>query len=477
MEHIDEFMRHKFNSEEPEERFEFREEYWVQAQALIELDEASRKKHRRWLLFWWISGLILLAGAWGFWQTGSALLKEQKRQAPGVELAASGRSSATLALPGANLNKDKNKEKAKKEPEKARRAPSANITQTKESSPEMGAASIAIEGDHKHRISSSKGAVGLLRKAEKAPAGTVLPIPSRNTGLENNMPLTTSTGSKTENNIVATSENLVRGSDTQTVAPSLNKGMNGTAQVKGNLMTIESLPLPMQLLVYQSKLPLPLAKLEVASPAPVKVLNDKRLRFGVETFTSAFIFNQSALGWGGGVGVFAERAFHKNLSLTGGIRYRYVPKSDAIQSSDQEDYKSEVRYSFGAQFIRQKKNVTGFHLVEIPFGLQWHSGRLTFTAFGAPEIVLGAFGKVSQSRTSALSLTADYDNSSNDLYFSSDLYRRFSISVGTGVEWQTFGGLSLCAQFQYFGSLVKPAADATKGKGFGNINVGLKYRF
>ncbi|MEI7587640.1 outer membrane beta-barrel protein, partial [Runella sp.] len=387
--------------------------------------------------------------------------------------------SATLALPSPTLIKDQDKPKTAKE--QSRQTPGSSVLQTNENSPKTSAVSVENLIENKRADTNPKGSLSLLRKAEKAPVGTVLPIPTRNAGVENNSPLAVGAGSKTENIIIAASENPVKGSENQVVAPwntpsSINE-MNGTEQPNINTLILAPLSLPMSPFVYQGEIPMPVVKEAVAPPAPIKVLIDKRLRFGVEAFTSAFIFNQSALGWGGGVGVFAERAFQKHWSATGAVRYRFVPKSKTVQSSDLEDYTSQVRYSFGAQYIEQKKNVSGFHLIEIPLGIQWHTGQFALSAFGAPEIVLGALGKIRKSSTSSLSIDNNYYKAENDLYFASDLYRRFSMSVGTGVEWQAFSSLSLSAQFQYYSSLVKPAVDGARGKGFENINMGLKYRF
>ena len=54
MENIDDLMRQKFDSDDPGERFEFREEYWEQAQALLEKEDDKRRRR-----FWLIIGLVL----------------------------------------------------------------------------------------------------------------------------------------------------------------------------------------------------------------------------------------------------------------------------------------------------------------------------------------------------------------------------------------------------------------------------------
>ena len=57
---LDEFLQHKFAEDDPEQRFAFREEYWQQAQMLIEADE--RRKRRRGLFWWWMTGGTDYAG-------------------------------------------------------------------------------------------------------------------------------------------------------------------------------------------------------------------------------------------------------------------------------------------------------------------------------------------------------------------------------------------------------------------------------
>ncbi len=67
MENIDELMRVKFESDNPADRFEFREEYWEQAQALLEAEEARRRKRRRWLLWWCFFAVALIGAGVCFW--------------------------------------------------------------------------------------------------------------------------------------------------------------------------------------------------------------------------------------------------------------------------------------------------------------------------------------------------------------------------------------------------------------------------
>ena len=64
MENLDDFMRKKFDTDAPVERFEFREEYWEQAQALLEAEEQRRRKRRRWLIWWIFAGLLVAVVSW-----------------------------------------------------------------------------------------------------------------------------------------------------------------------------------------------------------------------------------------------------------------------------------------------------------------------------------------------------------------------------------------------------------------------------
>lgn len=61
MDQFDDMLRNNMANPAPETRFEFREEYWLQAERLLEADERRR---RRVLLFWWSGlGAVALAGA------------------------------------------------------------------------------------------------------------------------------------------------------------------------------------------------------------------------------------------------------------------------------------------------------------------------------------------------------------------------------------------------------------------------------
>ncbi|MBC7778279.1 MAG: hypothetical protein H7246_22795, partial [Phycisphaerae bacterium] len=60
MDNLDDLMRQKFDSDDPGARFEFREEYWEQAQVLLEQDEARRRR-RLWIFIGLVLALALLA--------------------------------------------------------------------------------------------------------------------------------------------------------------------------------------------------------------------------------------------------------------------------------------------------------------------------------------------------------------------------------------------------------------------------------
>lgn len=496
MENIDEFMRHKFNNEEPDGRFEFREEFWEQAKALIELDEANRKKNRRWLFFWWVSGLILLAGAWGFWQTGAELFRDNSRQESAVIVAASEHPAVSSDLLNHGLNHDGNSaaplqnKSAKTQNSSLRHSsnmldknnnsttstPLRNTQDLKEVKP-------SFNTERPTGNANKKRGNDLLILAQKAPLGTVLPDLTKKSSLEGTLPEAAKPDlelTEIESPIPASVAN--DGLRTDNLSSNMFSSIPTAAtlkseQVAKQIAVFDPLSVPIQPIAYKKDQLQPFFDTEIVQPAPVKVLKDKRFSVGVEAFTSVFVFDQNPLKWGGGAGLFTEFGFQKHWSATGGLRYRFIPKAADTQVISQEDYTSLVRYSFGAQYIEQKRDITAFHLIELPLGLQWRAGRFALNAFGAPGIVLGALGQVTNSSTSSLSFTQNYINSQRDIYFSSDVYRRISMSVGTGVAWQAFSGLSFYAQFQYYGSLSKPASDGTKEKGFENISAGIKYKF
>lgn len=68
MEHFDDMLRNTLANDYPENRFEFREEYWHQAQALIESYERKRKRRT---IFWVFTGLLLTTAAVLYFYDGS----------------------------------------------------------------------------------------------------------------------------------------------------------------------------------------------------------------------------------------------------------------------------------------------------------------------------------------------------------------------------------------------------------------------
>ncbi len=59
MEHFDDMLRNTMANDYPDQRFEFREEYWLQAQALI---ESYERKRRRRVIFWTTITTLVVAG-------------------------------------------------------------------------------------------------------------------------------------------------------------------------------------------------------------------------------------------------------------------------------------------------------------------------------------------------------------------------------------------------------------------------------
>jgi hypothetical protein len=68
MEHIDDMMQRAFSTDDPTSRFEFKEAYWLQAEALIEAYERRRRRALWWKRAGYMAGLIALAWS-GWWYT------------------------------------------------------------------------------------------------------------------------------------------------------------------------------------------------------------------------------------------------------------------------------------------------------------------------------------------------------------------------------------------------------------------------
>jgi hypothetical protein len=62
MEHFDDMLRNSLAGNASDSRFEFKEEYWLQAMALLELEEQKRKR-RRALAYWSVLALLLIPAA------------------------------------------------------------------------------------------------------------------------------------------------------------------------------------------------------------------------------------------------------------------------------------------------------------------------------------------------------------------------------------------------------------------------------
>ncbi len=486
-------MRKKFDTDPDAsaERFEFREEYWEQAQALLEAEEKRRRKRRRWLIWWFFVGLLVAVGGWQWamgnwqWATGGGQLQENSNlkhsqsddagsrqqgqysngEAAGqtaikddIQAQGDGAASGLVSgekTPGADSfflkNKIENQGFGTKDEAGGSNKPRQDTRTQRESGTnntpgQKNRTRQEIEKE-KNTRAGQKGQAGRDREtpASLAPAPQVQAEQLKNDAL---IPVTQHAGA------------IGRLSDTAKVLSS-------------RLDALSKLPTLLGLLE------LPPRDLDTPSASsfvrPIKPVHERKLSFGL---TAAGMLSQASSDGkkiGAVGGIFASCRLRPEWSLGLGVQWRFLPgyragDTTAVETSEQ------LRYSFG--FVRDewRLETKGLHYLEVPLALRRRFGALSVEGGAATGILMGVRAQVTQRHSESLvPETIEQGNTWAD----KSPYRTVYVAPFLGAEWQAVRHLGLSLRGHYRpSSLPKPTdADAPIGGGLWWLDVGLRWHF
>ncbi len=487
MENIDDFMQRKFDSDDPAERFPFREEYWEQAQALIEADEQRRRKRRRFLFWWFFSGLLVGAGALWLWfeQPGQASEMasgkgvEQQHVvapvAPSLQNTLPGNDkSSTATTPGLsnassepvsdnslkNIGNQQNR--VGEEKKKAGSAPKS----TKET-----LSVSAIPGALKPAVAPSKNKrkAPSAEKPDNIGKGAVPGDPS----IENNSPARAKTTEQNEA-IKQVTGNLP---DNQAPAranvsvPPTDSIQTSDAAPTASIALLQVLELPFPPALFAGKNPV-FYKKPKQYAAAIKPVSDKRFVWGAGASVSAW-----KSGTGYTAGFFGNYRLNAPWSLSAGLQLRYLPLSTADPLPDSSEQVSvQYRYSFGFERTEWRRTTVGLHYLEIPLAARWQRGRLGIEAGVAPGLLLLARDQVTQTIESSLGgieTPVKRFESGEKTNF-----RRAYFSTFVLAECRLASRLGFTLRGNYRpGSILKPLEDVEFEKYALGLDMGLRWRF
>lgn len=448
MENLDELMRQKFASDDPVERFEFREEYWEQAQVLIERDEA-RRRWRLWLFIGLLVALDLLVWFLAVQHPGGI---SQNNQKPHSTL---GKAQWDAPLSGhtQKLEPDnqKNPVPDKFHPKEIGKM-EAPKPATKSNMPLM------------HLAATKEG---LAAKTNDNPA--------TETRQQRPSALTDRAGEREgEKNL------------------QLEAGQPENAKPNDLVLTTEasswaSIPIAF--------LPTPLRPLTMPAPRPhapptvptwakepiaknIKPIENQRFSLGLTLAGSANQTDTSGRWAGWALGVFGNYRLNKHWSLSLGGQWRFLPGHSAFtQAPDSENpgHVAQLRYSFGFQRKEWNAETRGLHYLELPVSARWGHGRWGLdagVAAGALLLVQNRTEYTEESSLEAAKTVVDRTVKGNAAPYNPGYVAAFA-----GGEYWLSNRFSVTARGQYrFTAVVKSLGEGVKNSGLGNVELGLRVR-
>lgn len=487
MENIDDFMQRKFDSDDPAERFPFREEYWEQAQALIEADEQRRRKRRRFLFWWFFSGLFVGAGVLWLWlgQPGQASEmasgKDMEQQevvspaAPAEKNTLSDRehSTATTTPRQTDTASEQGSEHSLKSIDNQQSRAGEGKAQA-ESAPKKPGATPSVTTLRGARTPAVAPSISSRKaRSDRKTNGTGKSTPSSDRPSENNIPAPEKTTNQNED--IKQPQSV---SPDKSMPAQLNAPVSTTDAIQAagfvptdNIALLEVLELPFPPVLRAEK-NLVFYKKPKQYAAQIKPVSDKRFVLGAAASVSTW-----KSGTGYTAGLFGNYRLNAPWSVSAGLRLRYLPLAAANPLPDSSEQVSvRYRYSFGFERTEWRRTAVGLHYLEIPLAARWQRGRLGLEAGVAPGILLLARDQVTQTIESSLGgieTPVKRFESGEKTNFRSAYFSTFVLA-----EWRVVSRLGLTLRGNYRpGSILKPVENIEFEKFALGLDMGLRWRF
>ena len=511
MENMDDLMRQKFDSDDPRERFEFREEYWEQAQALLEQDEAGRRI-RLWLFIGLLLAMALLA--WFLvqqWSAGS--LSENKAAEERLTLLTE--KTENEAYPNGKRTIDEPLTKPSNSVEgtldgsiqhdgnKSASSVPANLSlgtqqsrmgnkgstkpgnsgNTQDAGPLTGE-QIAEGGNSKSPSAAQpaqKGKAG-KNKIENTPAGNTTqgndPSPITNPPFTNppitNPPIT---------NPPVTNPPFTNPPFTNppfTNPPITNPPITNPPITNPPFTNppFTNPPTPLTLFIVPEQVIVP-RKLTVAKEPiaeKTKPVQDQRFSFGLSLAVAAYQQPDTAGRWAGwAIGAFGNYRLNDHWSLMLGVQGRFVPGQGTVADSSNPNQVEQLRYSFGYRRESWSRETRGLYYLEMPLSACWHKGPWSLEGGAAAGKLLSVRDRTEYTVES--SLEGKKTETKKFAKSNVEAYNRTYLSGFAGAEYRLNNRFSVTSRAQYrFTPVFKTLGEGVKNKGLGNVELGLRAR-
>lgn len=492
MENIDDLMRQKFDSDDPGERFEFQEEYWEQAQLLLEKEE-SRRRRGLWLFFLLALAFALLA--WFLWQNTDLL--SHNRVGNATSSVETGAQQADSKLVPENKNEPGVKNAAPTETSNLSTNAKNNSTENVKSGA-LAELNQSKNAFNKRRRIESNNSVLKAKGRETAnqsrngqstekDLGDITGVPALeqekslqallDSGL-NTKPSTQASGVKSEQNALSGTD--VSGTD-QAESAKFDSARAAIELIPFLKQSLFNLPTPLvpfpipERSLNRSKIPVPASEPIAKLPEPVK---DKRLSLGLSLLGSANQTDSNSRWAGWAIGAYGDYRLNQKWSVSVGAQWRFLPGYGAytpIPDSPNPDQIDQLRYSFGYTRESWKYKTIGLHYLEIPISARWQKGKLGLEGGGAVGTLLAVQDQ--RTHTKESSLEPIQTTVERRVKGNSSFYKPAYLTAFAGASYRLSPRISILARGHYrFTPVFKTIVEGGSKQGLGYIDLGLKLR-
>lgn len=474
MENIDDLMRQKFDSDNPGERFEFQEEYWAQAQILLEQMEERRRKR------WWLFLVLLLCLGCGTWAllahgwSGAMGAKEKENQekniAQIVDNQTNIKNSPTAPLSTQPLQ------------------PSDGTLQKPEqiATPSVGE---SFANTSKNTLEPAQNSLKTLHPADSKTVQTPK-TPTPQTSAKVGAINATNTSSRANQNqsrptqaseMPATVEKTVETPS----APSINAlPMVPVADSQAVVVSPAAIP-TVFLPIVPIYLTLPTRSIFVKKQAnlPQKPIaqqknpsQDARFSLGFSVAASAQQPDTSGPWAGWVLGAYGRYHFGTQWSLQLGGQWRFLPHVRATTDPTGNAPIERISYSFGYTDERWVRETRGLHSIEMPLSLGWKKGRWGLEAGALAGVLFFVANRTEYTVRTSLDespqTTVQKGLKGDRSPFNPSYFAAF-----VGAEYHVTQRFALFSRANYrFTPLLTPAEASVNNNGFGQLELGLRFR-
>lgn len=477
MENIDDLMRQKFDSDNPGERFEFQEEYWEQAQVLLEREEDKRRKG------WWLFlALLLLITLLGWLLLGKGLDGKGWTQNETNKLTE--HSTVQTESPSLHSNANQQTQTADAIQPNTENQPKNTVQQSDANQPinKFGSGLSSVENIENQKIAKESQTTRKDGKAKRTTRNNL-------TAKKGQDPSATATAArlKENKNDLNTPDAAGTTNPSSTKEPSSNQSpttnpqlpvTNNQLPVTNNQLPTTNLPIPTGILTVPKR-EVMLQRIPVAAKEPIaeriKPVDDQRFSMGLSLAGAAYQADASGQWAGWSIGAFGDYRLNKNWSVMLGAQWRFVPGYGAEADSSNPDRVEQLRYSFGFTQEVWKRETRGLHYLEIPLSASWKQKRLGLEAGGAAGMLflmqnkttLTTESSLEAAKTTVNKLVKGDPSPYNSLYFNGFV----------GADYRLTNRISIMARGLYrFTPMFKNTSDGVSNGGLGNVDLGLRFR-